>query len=77
MLGEPRLAPSTLDHLTVPLMTRVPLSAGAQTQCDARQHTHTDSQPSTHRDAVTRVFPLFFSIYHSVAESANIGLWAV
>lgn len=44
----------------------------AQTQTDVHKHTHTDLQPSTHRNAVTRVLPLFFSIYHSVAESAAV-----
>lgn len=40
-------------------------------------HTHIQTPGRAHRDAVTPVFPLFFSIYHSVAESATIGLCAV
>lgn len=72
-LGEPPLAPSTLDHLTVPLMTCVLLSAGVQTVwC-----THTHSQPGTHTQRCCHSSLQLFSIYHSGAESASIGLCAV
>lgn len=72
VLGEPRFAPSTLDHLTAPLTTCVSLSVGAQTQTAAYTHRLRHIHTAKLTETVTPVFSLFCSIYHSVAESATI-----
>ena len=66
VLGEPPPAPSTLDHLTFPLMTCELLSAGGT---DCLKHTHTHTHTQAHTDLLSLKSSLFSFL--SITEPLN------